>query len=68
MLIRERPPCTPFGVERAEAIYAERGPFGALADVTPGEDAYVAALWATMPGTTCWMDAFHRIRRGEVLP
>lgn len=58
---------TPFGSARAEVMWSTRGLQNTIRDIEPGEDAYVKAVWSTMPGNTCWMDAFHRIRTGTVL-
>lgn len=33
--------------------------------MTAGERAYVVQVWDTMPGHTCFMDAFNRIRKGR---
>lgn len=59
---------TPFSPERAEAIYAQREPMGGSLDkfMTDGEVAFVLDIWDTMPGNTCWNDAFERIRSGVV--
>jgi len=54
---------TPFGSKRAEEIWENRGHCWDLR-LTPGEDAYVHKVWDTMPGHTCWMDAFFRILNG----
>lgn len=59
----------PFGPERAEEIWAQRGLEHEVSHaMTDGEDEYVHAVWSTMPGHTCWADAFHRIRLGKVPP
>ena len=56
-----------FGPERADAIWDQRGVQNEVEHaMTNGERAYVAQVWATMAGSTCWDDAFQRIRRGEV--
>lgn len=34
--------------------------------LTPQEEKEIAALWQTMPGTTCWMDAFFRWFGGTI--
>jgi hypothetical protein len=34
--------------------------------MTADEDNHVKNVWMDMPGYTCWMDAFHRIRLGRV--
>lgn len=34
--------------------------------VTPEQDAYIRAVWATMPGTTCYMDAFFEILNDRI--
>lgn len=60
---------TPFDAKRAEEILEQ-----ALADLaspldeamTDGEIAYVKHVWHLMPGWTCFADAFHKIRRGDV--
>lgn len=65
---------TPFDQERAETIFqlcraaARSTPWVEQLDkqMTDGEIAYVKALWDTMPGYTCFCDAFHRIRLGRV--
>lgn len=55
---------TPFGPERAKEIYSKRGfMLGNIADtITPGEDAYVLAVWDTIKsGSSSWMTAFYEI-------
>lgn len=55
---------TPFGSERAEEIWAQRGQQHDLfSAMTAGEDEYVRRVWDTLGGTSCWSDAFHRIRQ-----
>jgi hypothetical protein len=55
--------------ERAREVWEKRAIQNRVDHlVTPEEDACVRRLWETMPGTTCWMDAFHRIRLGRDLP
>jgi len=65
---------------RAQALYEARKPFCSLPyafaqkgsiepvlyenGMTEEEDAYVRKLWNTMPGNTCYMDAFNIIRLG----
>lgn len=57
---------TPFGVERAQAIWAARGMCNDLSKVvTPAEDAYVKSVWDTLPGNTTWMSAFFLILNGK---
>lgn len=63
---RNRPAPTPFGVERARAIWAARGLCNDISRaVTPGEDAYVKQVWDTLPGSSCWMTAFYLIMNGK---
>jgi hypothetical protein len=33
--------------------------------LTAAEADYVKRLWDTMPGYTCWMDAFYRVLHGK---
>ena len=58
----------PFGPERAERLWAQRGWQNSLgrSDLTVGESNFVRAVWDTMAGGSCWMDAFHRIRQGKL--
>lgn len=49
--------------ERAEEIWANRGLCWALT-MTIHEEAYIRNLWDTMPGNTCFMDAFFRVKKG----
>lgn len=56
----------PFGQARAQEIWDARGPQWSV-HPTEGEDAYVQYVWSTMPGHTCWMDAFFRILNGTVV-
>jgi hypothetical protein len=55
-----------------EAWDATEGGIGPRSDrlvLTEAERAYVKALWETMPGSTCFMDAFFRIEQGrDLLP
>lgn len=68
---RRRKSATPtqFGQERAEEIWSKRG-LQNIVDyndvMTDGEVSYVHQIWDMMPGYTCWMDAFHRIRLGKI--
>jgi hypothetical protein len=56
---------TPFGPARAEEIWEARGAEQDFSHaMTDGEDEYVRKVWETMPGWTCYMDAFNRIWRG----
>lgn len=64
-LTTDRPDATPFGPERAEAIWAARVTQNEIKP-EPGEDSHIRNVWESMPGHTTYMDAFHRIRRGEV--
>jgi hypothetical protein len=62
---------TPFNQERAEEIFQlarQKAPWAENLDnnMTDGEIAYVKALWDTMPGNTCFWDAFNRIRLGRL--
>lgn len=57
----------PFSKQRAEEIWNQRGLFHSIEkNMTDGEHAFVSSVWETMPGDTCWMDAFHRIRKGII--
>jgi hypothetical protein len=62
-----RAAATPFGVERAEEIWARRGLQNKVT-VAEGEDTYVSELWAQMDGNTCWMTAFFEILNGRIKP
>lgn len=69
--------------ERAQYVYSRRS-YGSLPmafrrrdtdthsvdpdGITREEDASIRALWRTMPGSTCYMDALLRIARGTVPP
>ena len=62
---------TPFGPERAEAIFElarQKAPWAENLDpnMTDGEIAYVKAVWDTLPGYTCFWDAFNNIRLGRL--
>lgn len=62
---------TPFGQERAEAIFqaAKQRPCWAenLDDnMTDGEIAYVKAVWDTLDGGSCFWDALNSIRLGLI--
>lgn len=58
----------PFTQERAREIWAQRGPLWILPDnaLTPEEYAYVLAIWDTLSGNSCWMDAFLKILNGRI--
>jgi len=59
---------TAFGQERAEQIWAQRDIQNNVRRVmTEGEQEYVRQVWQTMPGYTCWMDAFSSIKQGARL-
>ena len=56
---------TPFGVERAREIWAQRGSQHEVeSKMTDGEKAYVKAVWDALPGESCWMTAFFLILNG----
>ena len=57
---------TPFDQKRAEELWEGRGLQWSMKHLTPGEDSYVATVWDSMPGDTCWMDAFFSILQGRV--
>lgn len=59
---------TPFGVERAQAIWAQRGLQHDLSrsDMTPAERAYVNQVWDTMGDRASWMSTFYEILAGRV--
>lgn len=50
--------------ERAEQIWSDRDREWSLPTMTPEEVRYVANIWETMPGNTCFMDAFFRVLSG----
>lgn len=56
---------TPFDRGRAAQIWAARGLQNTVTHaMTPGEVAFVTALWDTMGGSSCWMSAFYEILNG----
>lgn len=59
---------TPFGRERAQAIYdARKGcPANYEHAMTPGEKAFVGIVWGELSGSSCWDSAFHCIRLGRI--
>lgn len=58
---------TPFGPCRADQIWSHREyadfPYDAATD---GELAFIHEVWDTMPGSSCFMDAFSNIAQGRV--
>lgn len=65
---------TPFTKERGEEIFqnareqAKSMPWVEFLDknMTDGEIAFVHCVWDCMSGSSCFADAFHVIRRGEL--
>lgn len=61
---------TPFNHIRANEIFnqarnqTKHGPWSDQLDkvMSPGERAYIMAIWDTMPGNTCFVDAFLRVK------
>lgn len=51
---------------RAREIWQSRNAAGEVS-CSAQEDAQVRAVWKTLPGHTCWMDALARIARGDYL-
>lgn len=60
-------PMAAFGRERAEEIWAQRGPQMHL-PLLPGEEAYVRWLWYQQPGTWTQADVFRAILHGRISP
>jgi hypothetical protein len=54
----ERPPVHEEGAGRFDTYIHPKG-------LTAAEADYVKRLWDTMPGYTCWMDAFYRVLHGK---
>lgn len=67
---------TPFDKERADEIirvtklkHRKRGfewSSGICNQMTDGELCFVAIVWDSMRGSTCWMDAFYRVQEESV--
>lgn len=65
----DSPPPTPFGKERAEEIWAQRGHQHAVEHaMSPGEVSYVSTVLRTKPGDWCWMNVFFEILNGRITP
>lgn len=57
---------TPFGRERAAEIWEGRTSQNSIDRcVTPGENAYIRAIWEQMPDETAYMDAFFYIMQHD---
>lgn len=69
--IRTQAVPTPFGQQRAEAIYQAARQTSCWAEglqpnMTDGEIAYIMSLWDTVPGNWSFWDVLNTIRQGKV--
>lgn len=51
--------------ERAQNIWAARGPFGEFRGVIDGEYREVSRVWQTLPGYFSWTDTLLSIANGR---
>ncbi len=59
----------PFGQERAKELWSKVRPvMDVFYNATVEEIAYVNAVWATLGGSSCRMDAFFEILNGRIEP